>query len=210
MPGAPGAPSVPPGARGLPLEVLQTTRELLQTLEAILPDLERAEYWTGRRLWHSERRFRENTVQQRYELQQTLDAARGLHTAVCSTAVAVARAVRLGDSIFAYQSRAQNPSFLVDRGSGDRALLQPDTPRARAVEVIESCTQTVGVVPVSDAATQTPYLWPEGLGGFRALPREPAAQWLRDPVVERFPISAGDDSSSAEDVFWGHDGSPSQ
>ena len=48
MPGAPAGTLA--GSRGLPLEVLQLVRELLQALEGALPSLERAQYWAGRRL----------------------------------------------------------------------------------------------------------------------------------------------------------------
>ena len=194
MPGAPGQP----GSRGLPLEVLQNLRTLIQTLEAALPSLERANYWSGRRLWHAERRFREDRVQERWQLQQTLDAAQGLHDVVVDIGVAVAGAIRIGDEIFSYQSRAQQRGFVTDRGSGAGLCYDP-----------------LG----NDVSTQTPYLWPEGLGGFRSppthlLPETGASSSgvrLVTPVsrVEYFPISIGSQSSEAEEInddFWNHDG----
>ena len=169
-----------------------------QLSRGVLPTLEQAQYWTGRRLWHAQRRLREGTRQQLWELQQTLRAAEGLNNAVCEVGRAVAQAIRTGDSLFEYQSRAQRGGFAVDRGTGVNLIYDP-----------------LG----EDASTQTPYLWPEGLGGYPVLePVSQPASSSTDPLtpVSRLLIS-GNSSSADESVardleahirdFWDHDGS---
>ena len=173
---------------------LRLLRELVQELEASLPTIERAQYWTGRRLWHAQRRYREDQHQEEWQLRQTLDAAEGLNNAVITIAQAVVSCIRLSDQIFEYQSRAQVEGFVVNRGSGVNLIYDP-----------------LG----NDVSTQTPYLWPENLGGHSDR-LSPEARYqeggssssglnLPDALrpVEQFSISLASNSSSAEDIADG-------
>ena len=150
MPGAPV--SLAPGSRGLPLEALRKLREVVNELESCLPHIEQAQYWTGRRLWHAERRLvsggNRDRPQEDWELRQTLNAAAGLNRVVILTGQAVTRAIRLADEIFEWQATAQREGFYVHRGTGVNLIYDP-----------------LG----NDVSTQTPYLWPEGLGGHPVL-----------------------------------------
>ena len=199
MPSAPAQSGGEPGSRGLPITVLRFLRDLCQRLESALPELERAQYWTGRRLWHAERRYREDTRQQEWELRQTLDAARNLNNAVILAAQAVTGAIRLADSIFEFQQAAQSRGYYVDRGSGVNLIYDP-----------------LG----NDVSTQTPYLWPEELGGYsdRLDPalrgRSAGSAGVSTLIpIEHFDLTQGSESSDADeelgiqfDNFWSCDG----
>ena len=133
----------------------------------------------------------------------------GISIASYAAGAAVARSVRLGDQVFDYQTRAQGPNFVVDRRTGVNLVYDP-------------CGWDVG--------TQTPYLWPEGLGGYRHHPdtshlpetgagssgaRTTSITGTTTQVIvdspERFSLSRellGESTSSGEEIddFWRHDG----
>ena len=154
-------------------EAFQAVRDIKWYLESIISRLESAQYWTGRRLQHAERRLREQHTrwEEQWQLQETLDAARGLDQSVSYSLENARSSLTL---ILALYGRARPESKDVGIQTQDR----PAT--------IESATQVRWTPGTQEQGTQTSFLTPEGTCGVS----------LRDP--EEIPEQVGPAQESAD------------
>ena len=168
----------------------QTLRDTYWRLEQVVRDLETAEVQTGRRLWHAERRLREGHTrwEEPWQLEQTVDAARRLDTAVKDGLSGVRTSLLGLDRVLA-EAHAASPPPAHRAGPAVSDVWTQLTSQDYPGRGYSDTTYP------RDVGTQTGYLFPAGTIPDRQSPAvgtpgpsRPAA-WCHNPVGAEDPNS---------------------